>query len=166
MVIGGFSVDAPVSGDINNKITVAVVITCIVAGTTGLIFGYDIEISVTLGHVAVPACIMTIGALLISDTPSSLMKRGTVDQARQSLRKVQGKGCVVESELVELKKASEVAKEANQEPFMTIFKRQYMPHLVMSIAIPFFQQVTRINIIAFYAPALFQYRLILGVNQL
>ncbi|OMO94315.1 Sugar/inositol transporter [Corchorus olitorius] len=125
---------------------------CINYGTAKHSWGWRLS----LGLAAVPACIMTIGALVISDTPSSLIERGKVEQARESLRKVRGKGCDVESELAELKKASEVAKEANQEPFMTIFKRQHRPHLVMSIAIPFFQQVTGINIIAFYAPVLFQ----------
>ncbi|KAK6257383.1 hypothetical protein QUC31_000842 [Theobroma cacao] len=110
----------------------------------------------SLGLAIVPAAIMTIGALLILDTPSSLIERGKVEQARQSLFKVRGKHSDVEAEFAELKKASDVAKEANREPFMTIFERQYRPHLVMSIAIPFFQQVTGINIIAFYAPVLFQ----------
>ncbi|KAL1170856.1 hypothetical protein V6Z11_A05G241000 [Gossypium hirsutum] len=90
------------------------------------------------------------------DTPSSLIERGKVEQARHSLRKVRGKDCDVEAELAELKKASDVANEAKREPFVTIFQRQYRPHLVMSIAIPFFQQLTGINIIAFYAPVLFQ----------
>ncbi|GLT31136.1 hypothetical protein SLA2020_058960 [Shorea laevis] len=111
---------------------------------------------VSLGLAVVPAAIMTIGALLISDTPSSLVERGKLDQARKSLLNVRGKDANIEAEMTELVKASEVAKAANQEPFVTIFERQYRPHLVMSIAIPFFQQVTGINIIAFYAPILFQ----------
>ncbi|KAL4377088.1 hypothetical protein GQ457_02G034910 [Hibiscus cannabinus] len=111
---------------------------------------------VSLGLAVVPAVIMTIGALFILDTPSSLIQRGKVEQARHALRKVRGKDCDVESELAELKKASDVAKEANEEPFVTILERQYRPHLVMSIAIPLFQQLTGINIIAFYAPVLFR----------
>lgn len=110
----------------------------------------------SLGIAMVPAIIMTVGALFISDTPSSLVERGKLEQARQSLSKVRGKDTNVEVELGDLVKSSEIAKEANQEPFLTIFKRQYRPHLVLSIAIPFFQQVTGINIIAFYAPVLFQ----------
>lgn len=125
---------------------------CINYGTAKRSWGWRLS----LGLAVVPAAIMTIGALLISDTPSSLIERGKVEQARQSLRKVRGKNCDVEVELAELKKASDVAKEVNKEPFLTIFERQYRPHLVMSIAIPFFQQVTGINIIAFYAPVLFQ----------
>ncbi|GAV59260.1 Sugar_tr domain-containing protein [Cephalotus follicularis] len=111
---------------------------------------------VSLGLAVVPAAIMTIGALLISDTPSSLVERGKIAQAKQSLIKVRGKDDDVEAELAEIVKSSEIAKAANQEPFVTIFERQFRPHLVMAIMIPFFQQVTGINIIAFYAPVLFQ----------
>ncbi|CAJ2656424.1 unnamed protein product [Trifolium pratense] len=39
---------------------------------------------------------------------------------------------------------------------MTISERKYRPHLVMAFAIPFFQQLTGINIVAFYSPNLFQ----------
>jgi hypothetical protein len=46
MAVGGFAVDGPGSG-FKGKITVSVVITCIVAASSGLIFGYDIGISGT-----------------------------------------------------------------------------------------------------------------------
>ncbi|XLU25241.1 hypothetical protein S245_061307 [Arachis hypogaea] len=39
---------------------------------------------------------------------------------------------------------------------MMIFERQYRPHLVMAFLIPSFQQLTGINIVAFYSPNLFQ----------
>ncbi|KAK9035986.1 hypothetical protein V6N11_078008 [Hibiscus sabdariffa] len=77
----------------------------------------------------------------------------TRQSGADTLCKVRGKGCDVESEL---KNANDIAKVANQEPFVTIFERQYRPHLVMPIAIPYFQQLTGINIIAFYPPVLFQ----------
>ncbi|KAI4389195.1 hypothetical protein MLD38_001447 [Melastoma candidum] len=110
----------------------------------------------SLGLATVPAFVMTLGALLISDTPSSLVERGRLDQAKRALAKVRGLDTDIEPELAELIRNSELAKAANEEPFVTIFERQYRPHLVMAIAIPFFQQVTGINIIAFYAPVLFQ----------
>lgn len=125
---------------------------CINYGTAKHSWGWRLS----LGLAMVPAAIMTIGALLISDTPTSLVERGKLSQAKQSLLKIRGKHSDVEAELAELMKCSEIAKAANQEPFMTIFERQYRPHLIMAIAIPSFQQLTGINIIAFYAPVLFQ----------
>lgn len=129
-----------------------VVANSINLGATRLSWGWRLS----LGLAVVPAIVMTVGALLISDTPSSLVERGKLDQAKKSLTKVRGKDTDIGPELDDLIKSSQIAKEANQEPFVTIFERQYRPHLVMSIAIPFFQQVTGINIIAFYAPVLFQ----------
>ncbi|XP_018806846.2 sugar transport protein 5 [Juglans regia] len=126
---------------------------CINYGTAKHSWGWRLS----LGLAMVPAAIMTVGALIITDTPSSLVERGKLTQAKQSLVKVRGSDDAdVEAELADLIKSSEVSKAAKREPFVTIFDRQYRPHLVMSIAIPFFQQVTGINIIAFYAPVLFQ----------
>lgn len=46
MAVGGFAVDGPLAvTGVEGKITVSVVITCIVAASCGLIFGYDIGIS-------------------------------------------------------------------------------------------------------------------------
>ncbi|KAL9247647.1 hypothetical protein vseg_021059 [Gypsophila vaccaria] len=109
----------------------------------------------SLGLAVVPALLMTVGALIIPDTPNSLVSRGKLEDARQSLIKARGVSDV-EAELEELVTASQVAKAVNEEPFRTIFKRQYRPQLVIGTAIVFFQQVTGINIIAFYAPVLFQ----------
>ncbi|XP_030453406.1 sugar transport protein 5-like [Syzygium oleosum] len=125
---------------------------CINYGTAKHSWGWRLS----LGLAAAPAAIMTLGALLISDTPASLVERGKLTQAKQALLRVRGHGTDIEPELTELVRCSETAKAAKEEPFVTIFERQYRPHLVMSIAIPFFQQVTGINIIAFYAPVLFQ----------
>ncbi|XP_058781949.1 sugar transport protein 5-like [Vicia villosa] len=110
----------------------------------------------SLGLAVVPAAVMMIGAFFITDTPSSLVERGKIDQARQALHKIRGSSIDVEPELEELIKFTEIAKSVKQEPFSTIFKRQYRPQLIMAFAIPLFQQFTGINIVAFYSPNLFQ----------
>ncbi|XP_047321453.1 sugar transport protein 5 [Impatiens glandulifera] len=129
-----------------------VVANCLNFGVAKMSYGWRLS----LGLAMVPAAIMTLGALLINDSPSSLVERGKIDRARKSLAKIRGNDSNIEDELANLVKSSEKTKAMNNEPFVTIFERQYRPHLVMAIAIPFFQQVTGINIIAFYAPVLFQ----------
>ncbi|XP_061345939.1 sugar transport protein 5-like [Gastrolobium bilobum] len=126
--------------------------SCINYGTAKHTWGWRLS----LGLAVVPAAIMTIGAFLITDTPSSLVERGNIDQARKALHKVRGSNTDIEPELEELIRLSEIAKSVKEEPFKTIFERQYRPHLVMALAIPFFQQLTGINIVAFYSPNLFQ----------
>ncbi|KAL8162361.1 hypothetical protein V2J09_013850 [Rumex salicifolius] len=123
-------------------------------GTSKLTWGWRLS----LGLAVAPAVIMTLGTLLISDTPSSLVERGKLDHAKCSLAKIRGRddNGDVEAEFAALVKANEAAREAHQEPFVTIFETRYRPYLVMAVMIPFFQQMTGINIIAFYAPVLFQ----------
>ena len=125
---------------------------CINFGTAKHTWGWR----VSLGLAVVPAAVMTMGALLITDTPSSLVERGKIDQARRALHKARGSSIDVEPELEELIRWSKIAKSVKQEPFKTMFERKYRPHLVMAFAIPFFQQMTGINIVAFYSPNLFQ----------
>ncbi|XP_050207582.1 sugar transport protein 5 [Mercurialis annua] len=129
-----------------------VISNCINFGTAKLSSGWRLS----LGLAIIPAATMTIGAILISDTPASLVERGKLEQARNSLIKIRGLDTNVDAEISDLIKSSQVSKSAKEEPFMTIFERKYRPHLILSIAIPFFQQLTGINIIAFYAPILFQ----------
>ena len=110
----------------------------------------------SLGFAAVPALVMTLGALLVSDTPSSLVGRGKLAEARKALEKVRGSDANIEAELDELISAREAAKTAHRAPIVTIFERKHRPYLVISIMIPFFQQVSGIGVVAFYAPVLFQ----------
>ncbi|KAL0304082.1 UNVERIFIED_CONTAM: Hexose carrier protein HEX6 [Sesamum radiatum] len=60
----------------------------------------------------------------------------------------------VQAELDDLVEAS-YASQAIKNPFRNLMQRKYRPQLVMSVAIPFFQQITGINVISFYAPLLF-----------
>uniref|UniRef100_A0A2N9HMI6 Major facilitator superfamily (MFS) profile domain-containing protein n=1 Tax=Fagus sylvatica TaxID=28930 RepID=A0A2N9HMI6_FAGSY len=111
---------------------------------------------VALGCAAFPAIIMTVGAFFIPDTPSSLIQRGLVHEARASLNQVRGVDSDTEAELNDLISYNEASKAATQQPYKTIFQRRYRPHLVLTAIIPSFQQLTGINIVAFYAPVLFR----------
>ncbi|KAI5407986.1 sugar transport protein 5 [Lathyrus oleraceus] len=110
---------------------------------------------ISLGSAVVPAALITIGAFVITDTPTSLVERGKIDHARKALCKVRGSDDI-QPELDELMRRSVHAKSIKQEPFVTIFERQYRPQLVIAALIPLFQQFSGINMIAFYAPNLFQ----------
>ncbi|XP_027368382.1 sugar transport protein 5-like [Abrus precatorius] len=129
-----------------------VIANCINYGTARLTWGWGLS----LGLATVPAIIMTIGAFLIPDTPSSLVARGHIEKARNALRKVRGPTIDVEPELQQVIRLSQVSEAMEQESFVTIFENQYRPHLVMAFVIPLSQQLTGINIVAFYAPNLFQ----------
>lgn len=104
---------------------------------------------------AVPASILTVGALFLPETANSLIQRSDDhEKAETMLRRIRGVNDV-QAELNNLVKASSISKTVDH-PFRNIIQREYRPQLVMSIAIPFFQQVTGINVISFYAPVLFR----------
>lgn len=109
----------------------------------------------SLAMASVPATILTLGALFLPETPNSLIQRSKDHQkAKLMLQRIRGTPDV-QAELDDLIKASSISKTINH-PFKKIMQRKYRPQLTMAIAIPFFQQVTGINVIAFYAPLLFR----------
>ncbi|KAH6816433.1 Major facilitator superfamily protein [Perilla frutescens var. frutescens] len=123
-------------------------------GTEKIKAGYGWRISLAMA--AVPASILTLGALFLPETPNSIIqntKTYDYDKAKQMLQKIRGT-TEVDAELHDLIKAK--ASDNSKNPHTLILQRNYMPQFVMSIAIPFFQQVTGINVIAFYAPIVFR----------
>jgi len=107
-----------------------------------------------LGGAVVPALIIIVGSFCLPDTPNSLIERGHLKEAKEQLVKIRGIPGVDE-EFKDLVAASEGSKLV-KHPWMAILDRKYRPQLTMAIVIPFFQQLTGMNVITFYAPVLFK----------
>lgn len=115
--------------------------------------GYGWRIS--LATAAIPASILTLGSIFLPETPNSIIQTtGDVHKAELMLCRVRGTNDV-QDELTDLVEASSGSK-SNSNAFVKLLQRKYRPELVMALAIPFFQQVTGINVVAFYAPVLFR----------
>ncbi|KAK1368503.1 Monosaccharid transporter [Heracleum sosnowskyi] len=108
----------------------------------------------SLGGAVVPALIMICGSAYLPETPNSMIENGMHDKAKTQLIKIRGVDDVDE-EFNDLIAASEACKQV-ENPWINLLQRKYRPQLVMAILIPFFQQVTGINVIMFYAPVLFK----------
>ncbi|CAN6351315.1 unnamed protein product [Urochloa humidicola] len=121
-------------------------------GTAKIKAGYGWRVSLALA--AVPAGIITLGSFFLPDTPNSLVERGHSKEAHRMLQRIRGTEDIGE-EYADLVAASEEAR-AVTHPWRTILQRRYRAQLTMAIAIPFFQQLTGINVINFYAPVLFE----------
>ncbi|KAL4178647.1 hypothetical protein AMTRI_Chr13g83320 [Amborella trichopoda] len=122
-------------------------------GTEKISGGWGWRVSLALA--AVPASILTLGSLLLPDTPNSLIEReASHNKAKMMLQRIRGT-TNIHDEFEDLIQASKISKSISH-PFKDLLKKRYRPQLVMSIAIPFFQQVTGINVISFYAPLLFR----------
>ncbi|CAH9133681.1 unnamed protein product [Cuscuta epithymum] len=107
----------------------------------------------SLGGAMVPALIITVGSLLLPETPNSMIERGNKDEAKEKLKRIRGVENVDE-EFEDLVAASD-ASSLVEHPWRNLLQRKYRPQLTMAIVIPFFQQLTGINVIMFYAPVLF-----------
>lgn len=148
---------AKMRGALNIGFQMAITIGILVAGlvnygTAQIEGGWGWRIS--LGLAGVPAAMMTIGSFFLPDTPNSIIERGHVEEAKKMLQKIRGTNNVDE-EFQDLLEASETAKKV-KHPWKNIMRRRYRPQLVLCILVPFFQQITGINVIMFYAPVLFK----------
>ncbi|GJN29698.1 hypothetical protein PR202_gb17948 [Eleusine coracana subsp. coracana] len=111
---------------------------------------------VSLALAAVPAGLLTLGAVFLPETPNSLVQQGKSRQeVARLLQKIRGADVDVDAELDDIVAAAAANNNNNNGGLrMLLTQRQYRPQLVMAVMIPFFQQVTGINAIAFYAPVL------------
>lgn len=108
----------------------------------------------SLGLAAAPALLMTVGGVLLPETPNSLIEQGLKEKGREVLERIRGTKNV-DAEFEDMIDASELANSI-KHPFRNILKKRNRPQLVMAIFMPMFQILTGINSILFYAPVLFQ----------
>ncbi|XP_022975153.1 sugar transport protein MST4-like [Cucurbita maxima] len=120
-------------------------------GTSKIEGGWGWRLSLALA--GVPAGLLTSGAILVDDTPNSLIERGYLEQGKSVLKKIRGTDNV-EAEYYEIVEASRISHEV-KHPFRNLLMRQNRPPLVISVMMQIFQQLTGINAIMFYAPVLF-----------
>jgi MFS transporter, SP family, sugar:H+ symporter len=110
---------------------------------------------ISLSMAAVPAVLLTTGAIFLPETPSFIIQRdGDTEKARILLQKLRGTTSI-QDELDDLVSARKHSRTSGYE-FRNIFKRKYRPQLVIALLIPFFSQVTGINVLNFYAPVMFR----------
>ncbi|XP_057789852.1 sugar transport protein 8-like [Salvia miltiorrhiza] len=133
-------------------ITVGILVANLINYWTSGIPGHGWRIS--LGLAAVPAVVLGLGSILISETPTSLVERGRKEEGLKSLRRIRGVDDV-QKEFDEIVEATDVANQI-KHPFRNLKRRSSWPMLFCSIALQIFQQFTGINVIMFYAPVLFQ----------
>ncbi|KAF8758196.1 hypothetical protein HU200_010625 [Digitaria exilis] len=107
----------------------------------------------SLSLAGIPAVLLTLGALFVTDTPNSLIERGRLDEGKAVLKKIRGTDNV-EPEFNEIVEASRIAHEV-KHPFRNLLQRRNRPQLVIAVLLQIFQQFTGINAIMFYAPVLF-----------
>lgn len=109
---------------------------------------------ISLGLAGVPASVLFLGSLFITETPTSLIQRDKFEEGKETLKKIRGTQNV-DAEFDQILMASHMARQV-KNPYKKLMKRSSRPPLVIGIMLQVFQQFTGINAIMFYAPVLFQ----------
>eukprot|EP00882_Tetradesmus_deserticola_P030269 GHRQ01033969.1.p1 GENE.GHRQ01033969.1~~GHRQ01033969.1.p1 ORF type:complete len:125 (-),score=46.77 GHRQ01033969.1:870-1244(-) len=96
-----------------------------------------------------------LGALVLPDTPNSLIERGKLEQGEKVLKRIRG----VDDVTVELEDIVDAVNVSRTivNPWATILRRRYRPQLVISILIPTFQQWVGINVSALLRASTYPY---------
>ncbi|XP_072979288.1 sugar transport protein MST4 [Typha angustifolia] len=133
------------------NVTIGILFANLVNYGTSKIHPWGWRLSLSLAMI--PAVLLTVGALIVVDTPNSLIERGRLEEGKAVLRKIRGVDNI-EPEFNEILEASHAAQQV-KHPFRNLLLRRNRPQLVIAILLQIFQQFTGINAIMFYAPVLF-----------
>ena len=104
-----------------------------------------------LGAGVIPAAILFIGILFLSDTPRWLFTKGREDEARNAFNKIEPEGDA-ELHLQEIRETLTAKKGETKTKF---HRWMFMP-IFVGVGIMFVQICTGINTIIYYTPTIFQ----------
>jgi sugar porter (SP) family MFS transporter len=107
-----------------------------------------------LGVEAIPAIIYFLALFTVPRSPRWLItKLYKVELAQKILNKIGGED-YAEVTIAEIQRG--VAKKEQKGRFSDIFKSKYATIMIIALGIAFFQQITGINAIFYYAPTIFE----------
>ncbi|NQT90442.1 MAG: sugar porter family MFS transporter, partial [Candidatus Omnitrophica bacterium] len=128
--------------------------------TCGIVVSYLVDYMLAGSHRwrwmfalgAVPALILIAGMLALYDSPRWLISKNRIKEARQVLKHIMKQG-QVDSEVKRIDESLAIKKTTWKD----LLQPWVRPALIVGMGLAFFQQVTGINTIIYYAPTIFQY---------
>jgi sugar porter (SP) family MFS transporter len=107
-----------------------------------------------LGVEAIPAIIYFLSLFTVPKSPRWLILQvNKIDAARKILEKIGGEEYATLT-LSEIRRGQE--KQETKGQFSDLFKSKYSTIMIIALGIAFFQQITGINAIFYYAPTIFE----------
>jgi sugar porter (SP) family MFS transporter len=106
-----------------------------------------------LGVVAFPAATFFFLLFLTPQSPRWLVARGRADEARAVLARMGNDAAAVETEVREIRSSLDLEHHSLAEP---LFQRAYRRPVLLAVAIAAFNQLSGINAVLYYAPAVFR----------
>jgi MFS family permease len=107
-----------------------------------------------LGVEAIPAAVYFLALFIVPRSPRWLIQnRNKEDSARKTLMKIGGEA-YAETTLMEIHRG--ISKKEEKGKLSDIFKSKYATIMIIALGIAFFQQITGINAVFYYAPTIFE----------
>lgn len=142
------------------KVRGALVSTNQLAITIGILVAYGVDFAFApsegwrwmFGLAVIPGVLLGVGMLFLPDSPRSLINRGKVAEAREVLKRMQGR-TEEEQKIEEIQQTLAMEKPDWRE----LLRPNLRPALMVGIGLAVFQQFVGINTVIYYAPTIFQY---------
>lgn len=106
-----------------------------------------------LGVVAIPAAVFFVLLFFVPHSPRWLIAKGRVDEARHVLTRLGGDTNDIEEEIEAIRSSLALDHHRVEEPFL---RRQYRKPILLAVAIAMFNQLSGVNALWYYAPAIFK----------
>ena len=98
-----------------------------------------------------PAAVLLIGMIFLPESPRWLARRGFREKALENFRRL-GRGDEAEAELAEV----EDVLQEEEEGFSILLRPGFRVAVLVGVGLAIFQQITGINTIIYYSPAILQ----------
>jgi sugar porter (SP) family MFS transporter len=113
----------------------------------------DVEWRWMLGVEALPAFLFFILLFLIPLSPRWLVARGRLDEASRVLERCGTDNMSVEAEIEEISASLQQTRNRKED---SLFRRKYRIPVMLAVMIAVFNQLSGINAVLYYAPAIFR----------
>ncbi|MBO0902816.1 sugar porter family MFS transporter [Jiella sonneratiae] len=130
--------------------------------TSGILISYLVDYAFShvdggwrwmLGLGAVPGIVLSVGMLFLPDSPRWLAGQGSLDDARDALRRINGPRDA-DAQLQELR--TDLKRENGRvAPWSEMFTGKAKYALIVGVGLAVFQQITGINTVIYFAPTIF-----------
>jgi len=162
--VASFTVPLYISEISPKKIRGALVSLNQLAITIGIFVSYLVDLGFAETHEGwrwmfivgvIPAFVLGIGMLYLSDTPRWLLSKGKEKEAEEAIKSTISDPEEAKKEIADIKRVL-LQDKASKGAFAELLKPWLRPALFIGISLMFFQQFTGINTVVYYAPTIFQ----------